>query len=129
MPTFNGREIITIPSSPSSPANIEITAVNTVAMSRSPFTGQQQVHDWDAHWLEAIVTMPAMPHAQAQDWVTFLLALKGVANVFAFNAAFQAAFPLSIPEGIYWCLKDNGRKWSISLGKIYGFQFDIRQAL
>jgi hypothetical protein len=63
MPTFNGWEIIPMPATPSAPATVEFTAMDTVAVSTSPFTGQQQVQDWQASWLEASVSMPALTHA------------------------------------------------------------------
>jgi len=128
MPTFEGRNIITIPAYPPAPQSIEVTAIDVVGQNVSPFTGQQQVYDWNASWLEASVTMPPMTDATAQAWVQFLKDLKGVANVFQFTAGFQAAFPLSIPNGWYWSLKSNERKWSITKAAIYGMQFDIRRA-
>lgn len=52
-----------MPATPSAPATVEFTAMDTVAVSTSPFTGQQQVQDWQASWLEASVSMPALTHA------------------------------------------------------------------
>lgn len=82
MATFNGWEIIPTPTSPAGPATIDFTAVDTVAISISPFTGQQQVQNWNASYLEASVSMPALTHSKAQDWIAFLLSLEGVAHVF-----------------------------------------------
>ncbi len=127
--------MIAIPSSPSAPLSIEFTQVNIVAVNTSPFTGQQQVQDWQGAYMEANVTMPALSDAQAQDWVAFLRALKGQRNVFQFSAAFASAFPASVSDGAspagqrYWRLKTNAAKWSISLAKIYGIQFECREAL
>ncbi len=96
MPTFNGWEIITMPATPSAPATVEFTAQDTVAVSISPFTGQQQVQDWQASWLEASVSMPALTHAQAQEWIAFLMAVRGQANVF------QLGDPLAVsPRGTH----------------------------
>lgn len=128
MATFKGWTIVTIPDTPASPASVEFTQVDAVAMNVSPFSGQQQVQNWNATWMEAIVTMPAMTYAQGQNWVAFLRALEGTANVFQFSAAFATAFPLEV-SGVYWRLKTSKRKWSISLGKFYGLQFEIVEAL
>ena len=94
MPSFNGWDIISMPATPAAPATIEFTATDTVAVSISPFTGQQQVQDWQASYMEASVSMPALTHAQAQDWIAFLMALRGQAKVF------QLGDPLAaIPRG------------------------------
>jgi hypothetical protein len=129
MATYLGRTIITMPSSPA-PKSVEFTQQDLVAASLSPFTGQQQVQDWQSNWLEASVTMPAMAEADASAWVTFLKACRGQACVFQIaNAQFAARIPSgSVPAG-YWGLKTNSRKWSITDGIIYGFQFDIREAI
>jgi hypothetical protein len=82
MPTFNGWDIVPMPATPSAPATVEFTAMDTVAVSISPFTGQQQVQDWQASWMEASVSMPALIHAQAQEWIAFLMSLRGQAKVF-----------------------------------------------
>src|SRR5258708_32384518 len=68
--------------------------MDTVAVSISPFTGQQQVQDWQASWLEASVSMPALTHAQAQEWIAFLMSLRGQAK------GFQLGDPLAAtPRG------------------------------
>ncbi len=94
MPTFNDWDIIAMPATPAAPATIDFTATDTVAVSISPFTGQQQVQDWQASFMEASVSMPALTHAQAQEWIAFLMALRGQAKVF------QLGDPLAaIPRG------------------------------
>ena len=127
MPTYQGRNIVAIPTSPLAPAHIEIAQVDATAMNRSPFTGQQQILDWNATWMEATVTMPTLTYSQGQAWIAFLRALKGQACVFQFTAAFIAAFPEVGGTGIYWCLKSPSRKWSLSPGKLYGMSFEILQ--
>ena len=126
MPTYEGRNIVVIPASPPAPAHIEITQVDATAMNRSPFTGQQQVQNWGATWMEAVVTMPTLTYSQAQLWISFLRQLNGQACVFQFTAAFVAAYP-EIGSGTYWCLKSPGRKWSLNPGKLYGMSFEILQ--
>ena len=91
--TFNGWNIVAMPASPV-PKSIEFTAQDTVAVSTSPFTGQQQVQDWQASWLEASVSMPPMTYHQALPWIAFMLELRGQA------CAFQIGDPHSlVPQG------------------------------
>ncbi len=206
MPTFNGWNIISMPTTPSAPQTIDFTATDIVALSISPFTGQQQVQDWQQGWLEASVSLPPLTHAQAQAWIAFLMALRGQANVFQLgdplavapqgsgagaptvNVGAQAGFSLNtkgwtagasgvllpgdwlqIGYRLYrnlgtatadgsghatlsiwpslrespadndaitlthtkglWRLKSNARKWSETQARMYGIQFDIREAL
>ena len=206
MAAFNGWNIISMPATPAAPASVEFTAEDTVAVSISPFTGQQQVQDWGASFLEASVSLPALTHPQAQQWIAFLLALRGQANVFqlgdplavspqgsgagaplvdgagqtgytiklkGFTASAAnvllpgdwiqigyriyrtliaasadstgrlalsiwpqirespgdgAAVVLNRTQGL-WRLQNNARKWSISAARVYGMQFDIREAI
>lgn len=94
MPTFNGWNIISLPTTPAAPATVEFTATDIVAMSISPFTGQQQVQDWQQGWIEASVSYPPLTHAQAQPWIAFMMGLRGQANVF------QLGDPLAVaPRG------------------------------
>ena len=91
---LNGWDLIAMPAAPSAPATMEYTAQDAVAVSVSPFSGQQQVQDWQASFLEASVSMPALTHGQAQEWIAFLLALRGQAKVF------QLGDPLAVsPRG------------------------------
>jgi hypothetical protein len=135
MPTYNGWTIVTMPSSPA-PKDLRFTVIDTVAVSISPFTGQQQVQNWQSQGLEGSVSLPPMSDADAQAWLTFLYALAGVANVFQFPAAIAAKYPGSIttnsrtspPGPRYWRLKQNSRGWSIVEASHYGIQFDFREA-
>jgi hypothetical protein len=72
-----------MPAVPAAPASVEFTAEDTVAVSVSPFTGQQQ--DWQASYLEASVSMPPLTHPQAQAWIAFLMSLRGQANAAGFR--------------------------------------------
>jgi hypothetical protein len=206
MPTFNGWNIISLPTTPSAPATIDFTATDIVAMSISPFTGQQQVQDWQQGMLEASVSYPPLTHVQAQTWIAFLMGLRGQANVFqigdplatapqgsgagtpAVNGDGQSGFTLvttgwtpgasgvllpgdwlqigfrayrnllpvnadgsgnatlniypSLRETpadgdslvlhnvqVLMRLKSNARKWSETAARVYGLQFDCREAL
>jgi hypothetical protein len=207
MPTFNVWNIISLPTTPSAPATIDFTATDIAAVSISPFTGQQQVQDWQQGWQEWSVSMPPLPPASARAWVAFLKGLRGQVNVFQLgdplavaprgsgagtpvvNGAGQKGFTLNVrgltpgASGVLliddylqigyrlysvtlsdvdadgsgnatiniwpslrespadgdalilnntkglWRLKSNARKWSETTARVYGVQFDIREAL
>jgi hypothetical protein len=94
MSTFNGWTIIALPTIPAAPQTIDFSIIDVVAASVSPFTGQQQIQDWQQGWLEASVSMPPMTHITAQQWIAFLMSLRGQANVF------QMGDPLAVaPQG------------------------------
>jgi len=83
-----------MPSYPS-PRSIDFTAIDTVGVAVSPFTGQQQTQNWRNAWLEASVSMPPLKHIQAQAWIAWLLGLQGQAGVF------QLGDPLApLPQGL-----------------------------
>lgn len=134
MSTYLGVDVITMPSTPASPASIEFFLIDIVALSKSPFTGQQQVQDWNASYMKASVSMPPLTDTQAQDWIAFFVAMKGIKNVTQFTSAFAAAYPASLKTGSplaqrYWRLESNERKWSISEARVYGFQFNLIEAI
>jgi hypothetical protein len=129
MSAYLGWTIVAMPAAPA-PKSVEFAPNSIVGISQSPFTGQQQIQDWQAGWMEAQVTMPPMEQTDAQAWVTFLLACKGQANVFQLaNTTFAGLVPAGNVPGTYWRLKSNANKWSVSDGVIYGFQFEIREAI
>lgn len=128
MPTYLGWDVITMPTDPAAPASIEFSVIDVVAVSKSPFTGQQQVQDWGSTFMEANVSLPPLTATQAEDWITFLRDLKGMANVFQFGAAFAAAYSSSIGSR-YWRLKSNQRKWSVGEARVFGIQFEVMEAL
>jgi len=63
-------------------AQINLRAVNSVGISSSPFTFKQQVIAHSGQRWEAEVTLPALSRADAEDWVAFLVALKGSKGTF-----------------------------------------------
>src|SRR5258708_1241410 len=94
MPTFNGCNIISLPTTPAAPATIDFTATDIVAMSISPFTGHHQVEDGKKGRRGASASPPPLTHVQAQAWIAFLMGLRGQANVF------QLGDPLAVaPQG------------------------------
>lgn len=63
-------------------ARVEFRAVNVTALSASPFTLQQQVIAHGGQGMEAVVTLPPMNRADAEDWLGFLMSLKGRIGTF-----------------------------------------------
>ena len=55
------------------PSNITFRAVNTVGLSMSPFTYQQQSVAHAGQRWECDVTLPAMARADAEQWIAFLV--------------------------------------------------------
>ena len=48
-----------------------------VAVAESPFTGAQQVHEYDYSLWRATLTLPPMKREQAAEWQAFILKLRG----------------------------------------------------
>lgn len=63
-------------------SRVVFRARTQVGMSRSPFSGSQQVYQWPGEWWEADCTLPQMLRADAEAWACFLLALRGMAGTF-----------------------------------------------
>ena len=61
---------------------VSFFARNTVAISTSPFTYSQQVHKWTGQRWEADITLPPMLRANAEEWISFLVSLKGSYGTF-----------------------------------------------
>lgn len=76
--------LITIPSSPAftqSDWGIKRKAV----ISESPFTGAQQVQQYDKAQWYCTLTLPPMLRAQASAWLAFFLKCEGRKNTFLLN--------------------------------------------
>lgn len=63
-------------------ASIRLVAKNAVAVSASPFTFSQQVYRHQGQGWEADITLPPMKREQAEEWVSFLLRLRGQYGTF-----------------------------------------------
>jgi len=63
-------------------ASASFTARAVVAVSRSPFTGAQQVQKHQGQWWEFEGSLPPMTRATAEEWVAFLLSLNGMQGTF-----------------------------------------------
>ncbi len=58
------------------------TARSVVAVSQSPFTGQQQVQKHPGQWWEVDVSLPPMERDDAEEWSSFFLKLNGREGTF-----------------------------------------------
>jgi hypothetical protein len=131
MSTYNGWTIVTMPTAPSVKL-VEFTTNQIVSTFESPFTGQQQIQDWNAGFMEASLQLPPLTPAQSSSWLTFLVSCKGAACVFQLPSLLTALYPpgVGLVPGGYWRLKNNANKWSVSeAGLLYGLSFDIREAI
>jgi hypothetical protein len=63
-------------------ANITLRAVNQTAMTMSPFTYKQQIHNHAGQRWEAEVQLPPMKYENAEEWIAWLLSLNGRAGTF-----------------------------------------------
>lgn len=63
-------------------ASIEFRAVNAVAYSQSPFTFAGQSHAYSGEMWEADITLPPMKRAAAEQWLSFLISLRGQHGTF-----------------------------------------------
>jgi len=59
-----------------------LRAKNTVAMSVSPFTYAQQAVAHSGQIWEADIKLPSMKRKDAEEWVAFLLSLRGMLGTF-----------------------------------------------
>lgn len=73
---------LSLPASPPGFRSFEMTAHSVVGMSASPFTGSQQLFEWPGAWWRLKASLPPMVRADAERWVGFLLALRGMAGTF-----------------------------------------------
>lgn len=63
-------------------AEIQLTATNAIAVSRSPFTFATQVHAYSGEMWSASVTIPPVRKDLSEPWVAFLLSLRGQYGTF-----------------------------------------------
>ena len=133
MPTYNGRNVVLIPTYPPAPAEFEFAFHYISDQSVNPFNATQQVYDWQASFFEASVSMPWMTTATAALWATFIEALKGMTCVFQFGAAICAAYPNELTSDgstpRYWCLKGTKVQWTRHLGGYMTLTFECREVL
>lgn len=63
-------------------ASIELHAINAVAYSQSPFTFQGQAHAYSGEMWTADVSLPPMKRDDAEQWISFLMSLRGQYGTF-----------------------------------------------
>lgn len=72
---------LNMPSSPG-PRRVNIFAVSTIAVSRSPYTLKEHVHAFQGQAWGAEVILPTMTREQADEWTSWLLSLNGPQGTF-----------------------------------------------
>ena len=72
---------LSLPSNPGT-RKVDLTADNIVGITRSPFTGQQQTYQWPGEGWLVDVNLPPMQRAAAEQWWSFLVALRGQEGTF-----------------------------------------------
>jgi hypothetical protein len=92
-----GGQSVNLVSFPAAPglSQVEFSLSDAVGIVTSSFTGQVQAQQWPgADLLAGTLTLPPLTQAQADDWIAFLMELRGMAN------AFQLGDPLrTTPRG------------------------------
>lgn len=66
------------------PARARITPRSIVAVSRSPFTGTQQIYAHQGQWWELDLTFGPLSRADGERLVAFLLSLNGMQGTFLY---------------------------------------------
>lgn len=59
-----------------------LTARSVVGVTRSPFTGAQQVQKHQGQWWEFEATLVPMVRADAESWIAFFMSLNGMEGTF-----------------------------------------------
>lgn len=68
---------VTIPTA-IAPRTTNFRIRRTVGMTKSIYTGSQQVYQYTGEWWECDVTMPPMRTANAREFVAFLVSMRGL---------------------------------------------------
>lgn len=76
---------LTLPSTPGF-SRLVLKTQNVVGLSASPFTGQQNTYLHPGEWWMVEATLPPMTRAAAEEWISFLLSLRGQSGTFLFGA-------------------------------------------
>lgn len=81
---------LTPPSSPK-PSQVEFIQANVVQYSKSPFTLQGQVQEWDGSGWNLRVSFPYMSRDEAAPWIAFLTSLRGRRGTFTFGSTLRSS--------------------------------------
>ena len=65
--------------------SINMRLRRSVAVTESPFSYEQQAHDFGGARWEAEITLPPLNHAEARSVEAFIIALKGRSGTFTFG--------------------------------------------
>ena len=80
--TFNGASIIALPTSPGL-ASVQFDFSDAVSIVSSPYTGQTQAQSWPgADAWSGTMELPPLTQNQADNWISFLMELRGMQNCF-----------------------------------------------
>lgn len=66
-------------------SNVTFSPVNATAIVKSPFSFQGQVQDWGGQQMSARVTIEDVDRDWGEDWIGFLISLKGSKGTFFFG--------------------------------------------
>jgi hypothetical protein len=80
--TVNGNNVslVAMPTSPG-PRSVQFDITDAVSSVVSPFTGQTQTYSWPgADMWSGTVELPTLTQAQADQWISFLMELRGIQN-------------------------------------------------
>lgn len=81
-----GGNTVSVVSLPASPGleSFAPSISDAVAIVNSPFTGQTQAQAWPGAdmWSGITCTLPPLTQPQADDWISFLMECRGMANAF-----------------------------------------------
>lgn len=90
---LNGQliNVVSLPTSPERRA-VQFDMSDAVSIVTSPFTGQTQAQQWPgADLLSGTMTLPFLTQDQADDWISFLMECRGMANAFMIGDPLQVS--------------------------------------
>jgi hypothetical protein len=73
---------ISMPSTPEGVRSVRFSATNIVGIAASPFTAQAQVYEWPGEFWSLDIALPPMRREDAEAWLAWLVALRGVLGTF-----------------------------------------------
>ena len=62
--------------------SVELRAVSATAINQSPFTFQNTAYEYPGQMWQADITLPPMKRADAEQWIAWLISLRGRAKDF-----------------------------------------------
>lgn len=94
----NNVTLVALPTFPGA-RSIEFHAKEAVGTVVSPFTGQVQTQQWPgAEMWSGTLTMPPLEQALADNWIAFLMELRGMTNAFQLGDPLKQT-PRGTPSG------------------------------